>query len=178
MHSRKQEGNFLLEMVVVIAIVALLAQLATTYSQQIYAQVATQKEANSIISLLKLARTLSLASQERFTVCYLEDNSCRKTNSVALSLFTDPADTGDLNDDESLIRLFAVAGKDIYVVPVLTRVSFRANGTADAPTSIYVCSQAVPAVGQRVVVSRPGRVRLATDAESDFQERIDRYCGS
>ena len=168
----------MLELMVVLAIIALLAQFSASFVQQIHAQVATQKEADSITSLLKLARALSLAKGHRVTVCYLEDDACREEKSRALSAFVDAAPVGEFNADDLLLRQFAVVGGDIYIVPVVTRVSFRANGMTDMPTSVYVCSHASPSIGQRVVVSRPGRVRLASDDESDFQERIDRYCGS
>ena len=173
----KNSGGLLLELILLIMVLALLSNFAVANYQQTQAYLAGRQAANSIISLLTMTRQQALARGRVFTVCHLSGARCDNTSGSTLSVFSDAGQAGELDGADSIIANYELPNKFFAIVPVRRYSSFRANGSVNQPTSYYLCHHRQWAWGQRLVISKPGRVRLSDpDQDSDWQSRLQKYC--
>ena len=174
---QKNSGGLLLELVLLVAVLALLSSLAAANYQQTQAYLGGRQAANSIISLLTMTRQQALARGRVFTVCNLSAERCQNTPSNSLSVFVDDGQSGELDGADSVIAHYELPNKFFTIVPVRRYSSFRANGSVNQPTSYYLCHSRQWSWGQRLVISKPGRVRLSDpELDSDWDSRLQRYC--
>ena len=174
--ARTAAGNSLVEFMLVLAIVALLGQLATGRYQQTQAYMAGIQESNSITSLFELARLQALAQARRVSVCSLRAGRCESSSDGNLSVFSDEGQVGRVDGADQLLGSYRPATGLWRVVASRRYLSFLSDGSVNQPGSYYLCHRNDWLWSQRVVLSKPGRVRVASEAESDYRARLEQYC--
>lgn len=159
-----QSGFTLIELILVLAITAILAGLASPAISSWVATARAKAAQQQISSLLSDARYRALSRAEILTVCRLEAGQCSGDFGFPLSTFVDLNRDAILDADESLLREVTVE------IPEKARVNwnrkggylrFWPNGGTGALTgSVTYCDTESPENDFRIVVARTGRLRI------------------
>ena len=174
--GRRDAGGLLVELLVLVALLALIGHQASGRYQQSQAYLSGKQAANSITSLLILARSQALAAGRSVSVCFLSGDTCAKhSDDSKLTVFIDGDQRGRLDAEDSLLAKYQPASDLFRLVALQRYLSFNPNGSVNRPTSYYLCHHRQSEWGQRLVISKPGRVRVAAD-DADLASRLRSYC--
>lgn len=159
-----QPGFTLIELILVLAITAILAGLASPAISSWVDTARAKAVRQQISSLLSDARYRALSRAEVLTICRLEAGQCTSDFGFPLSIFVDLNRDAILDADEVLLREVTAE------IPEKARISwnrkggymrFWPNGGTGALTgSVTYCDSETPKNDFRIVVARTGRLRI------------------
>ncbi len=129
-------GFSLIELVVVLAVVAIFATLALpSYSGVIRANRATTGS-NGLLTALNLARTEAVTRRARVSVCAGAGNACAgETWNRGWIVFVDYDAPGMDSDKDEVLRVWPALAEGDNFTGDRALVSFRLDGSADAATN-------------------------------------------
>lgn len=178
----KHVGFSLVELMVTIAIAAILAMVAVPMMQGVIAGQSTSAEANDLSSMIRLAHSEAIKRGVSVSICASSnpDNnppSCGDSWSTGWVVFTDVDGDGNLDDDDTVVKVHST-GSGISSVTESAGVgvvTFLANGLV-RPTEAVAAGDIVHALTvspkgseesdiytsnqQAVCISRTGRVQI------------------
>lgn len=169
----ESSGFTLIELVSVMAIVAVFATSSVPIFEQAIARHRAHRVSTSIYQQLQFARNTAMSRGEKVTLCGSgKDNQCVDKPITKILVFTDPNNnhrldktdlafqTIDLGVNAQQVRLRAALGRSY--------IEFDASGRARQSGSFLYCSRSKEARNaRRIVVSLSGRVYIARDTDGD-----------
>lgn len=166
-------GLTLLELLVVLAVLALLLTLVVPGFQALRQAVLIRLEAGRLLQAVSLARSEAMFRGEVVTLCPMargqagETDRCRGTYSQGWMLYANPQALEQPATPQQILQRWP-GQPDLSIVNragtrVLdTRISWRADGSARRNLTFMVCSRQKPSlVSWSLVLNRLGRPRLA-----------------
>lgn len=176
--STKSSGFTLIELMVVIAITAILLLVGVPSMRDAYVRNAISSDINNFIGTMSFARAEALKRGVRVVVCRSENADTSATPACASGVgdgwgtgwivFTDVNGNSTLNatGGDLLLRAQGALGSANSIQPVSgnnTKIAYLPNGLANGSDTFNFQSSA-PVVSKRVCVSLRGRVRVETEA--------------
>jgi type IV fimbrial biogenesis protein FimT len=135
-----QHGFTLIELLTAIAIVAILAGIATPTLRQYAANSRTTAATNSLVSALATARSEALRRSVPVTVCSSTDSqSCAASTtwSTGWIAFTDASGTsGQLDGTDVLLQAWPAPGGNMSVTSTNNTLQYNARGMANLAAAI------------------------------------------
>lgn len=167
-HSR---GFTLLELIVTLAIAAILLVIATPSFTNFAQKRAVIQKTLQVRGALELARGLAVSQHQIWKVCTVNAlDACVKKDGVRLLVFRDENLDNSFTPDESLHQDIDINAIEIELSASFGTTSIRFSGTGEAMESgnYEVCAQDQNFdYGRRAIVFRSGRVRLSEDTDGD-----------
>lgn len=158
-------GFSLFELLIVIAVVALLSVTAIPSFAALVARNKAQAATNQVLHHLASARSLAIHNGRTVTFCGLDaDGRCTRENIRTFAVFIDSNKNGAIDDGDTVKARFDVRYRGhIALRASNTRyISFRPNGSAHPYGSVFFCPQGDgKELIRRVTVSPPGRTYVA-----------------
>ncbi len=161
----------LLELIVALAIAAILLVIATPSFTNFAQKRTVSQKTVQLRSALELARGLAISQQQIWTVCSVNTlNACVKQDGVRLVVFRDNNLDNSLSVGESLQQDIDLNAVQLELAASFGRsfIRFSAKGEAMESGNYQVCSEDQNfAYGRRVIIFRSGRIRLSSDSDGD-----------
>lgn len=172
MFTSKSRGFSLLELMIVVAITALLATIALpSFTSFLNAQ-----ERNSalygLMGIFAFARQHAVTSGAIVTVCPLDaSRKCGRNWNDEIHVFLDPYNTRRLSTNETLLRTITPSGTGNITVRSLNRSYFQFRPTglthSDLGNITWCPRSGNAALAGQVIISIGGRARTAQDRDND-----------
>lgn len=166
-------GFTLTELIIVTALVAIMAVTAIPGLINLLDGTQNRSEVNDLFSFLASARAEAVRSGSIHTLCPLDPvtGSCSQNWDAPLQLFRDPFNERKLTENTHVVRLLPPPKRGRIQAASLSRSYFqyRPDGQIFSDLgNITWCPESGDA-GQaaHIIISRGGRVRLATDRDND-----------
>lgn len=163
---KTSKGMTLVELMVALAVFAILAAVALPSFQTIQSASRANARIGEIASAIQLARNYAVSYGVRVSVCPLTNNCCSNDWRAGFSVFTDTGSTACLDGNDELIAKFpAIAGTDILKFS-RSSLRFLPDGLASGynGTFRYCPDTADNSNSKALVISNAGRIRLSKDA--------------
>ena len=170
---RYKAGVTLIELLVTIAIVAILATLAVPSFTQIIKDNRLATATNELVATLHFARMEAIRQGKRVTICKSSNGQdcCRDDPSCDASkgweqgwiVFVDEDNSGTRESGESLLRVREALEGTTKITGnhnVKNYISFLPTGESPTNGTLTVCDDRTGAYGRQIVISPTGRVRL------------------
>lgn len=182
-HGRRSQGFTLVEMLVALAVTALLFGVAIPSFQDMALRARTTATANDLLGLIEGGRTLAQVRHVSVTVCPAEGGQCGRRWDASLMLFEDINGNGAREEGEAMLQEAEVLAGGLWLVwkpfRVTPYLTWTRNGQASSMNGTFtLCNE-----GRRndllrqVVISRAGRVRLQQPATAAAVATARRACG-
>ena len=171
-----QKGVTLLEMMITLAILAIVLTVVAPSMQDFLIKNRITGEINEISGIIQYARHLAIDEQTNVVVCPSSDfEQCGKDWNKAKIVFIDSNANGDRDSDEDLLVTTSKSSDSSLITGPNSSVQFLDSGAADQAFSIQVCPLSKDATFARAIsVSLQGRVRVSRDSDDDgTHEDID-----
>ena len=174
---KRQQGVTLLEMMITLAIAAILLTVVAPNIQSILTTNRIAAEINDTSGALQFARYTAIDQQVVTVVCPSNDfNTCSNDWNDPKIVFTDGNDNGTIdNNDELLLTSQAISASNTMTARTQTGANNAANlirfldsGGVNAPIALQICPNTNDAEFARaLLVSAQGRVRVSADTNGD-----------
>jgi len=171
--QNKFSGLTLIELVSVMAIVAILATSGTPIFMHLMARYKANSVSTTIYQQLQFARSAAMNRGYKVTLCGSEDGKgCTNRSILKMLVFKDEDNNHRLDKTDLVIQVIdlGLKAQQLQLKAALNRsyIEFDANGRARQSGSFNYCSQNNEARNsRRVVISLSGRVYLARDKDGD-----------
>lgn len=151
-------GFTLIELMLVVALLAVFASLALPSFQTLIRNNRTESTANELAALLQYARGEAV------------------TRSLSI---TATAANGSwvVSQGNTSLRSMNVPASPMSISPTSTTLTFYSNGTASANTSIYVCQSSNTASGYLIEITASGLIKMWPRGKSSASQALG-SCGS
>jgi prepilin-type N-terminal cleavage/methylation domain-containing protein len=167
----KARAFTLLELIITLAIAAILLVIATPSFTNFTQKRAVSQKTVQVRSALELARGLAISQKQVWTVCTVNAlNACVKEDGLRLIVFRDGNLDNSFSSGESLQQEVDMNAVQIELAASFGRsyIRFSATGEAMESGNYEICSANQNFdYGRRAIIFRSGRVRLSTDTDSD-----------
>jgi type IV fimbrial biogenesis protein FimT len=164
-------GFTLLELIITLAIAAILLVIATPSFTNFAQKRAVSQKTVQVRGALELARGLAVSQHQVWTVCTVNAaNACVKEDGLRLIVFLDDNLDNSFSAGESLQQDIDINSVQMELAASFGRSYIRFSGTGEAMESgnYQICSQDQNfAFGRQVIIFRSGRVRLSSDSDGD-----------
>ncbi len=169
---RPQSGHTLAELMVVLAIVAVITALCSSGLADVVSDTRVQTTVRKLHQGLAMARTAAINRSRLVTVCPLNTaNRCSHDWSKPISIFLDPHNARALTDQRRLLNVIPHPGSvSLQVRPARKRYfQFAATGLSHgALGSVLLCGEKGGVDGAAyMAVNMDGRVRELWDLDGD-----------
>lgn len=172
----KQQGLTLLEMLIALAIVAILLSVVAPNIQVILNKNRITADINQMSALIQYARFSAIDQQQSAVVCPAADfATCSLNWSEAKIVFIDSNGNGDRDSDEDLLISTEASSAQQYFEGPNTALIFDETGASNTIATFKLCpiSNDV-ALARSVNVNQQGRTRISIDSNNDnIHEDID-----
>ena len=166
---RARRGLTLVELIVGLAIMAVLLGLASPSFKSFFDRQIIRHQVWELRRGLELARGLAVAQQQIWKVCMATDNHhCVKQGGQRLLVFQDNNSDHQVDATDNL-QLDLHNASTIVTLSASGRsyVRFKASGEAMDSGNFLVCAKGGDDYGRKAIVYRSGRVRLSKDTDGD-----------
>ena len=158
-------GFTLIELILVLAIIAITFRFALPTFQAIIADTRMTAQLNTMITSFNLARSEAVKRKKNVVLCPNDSGRCARVPHWhnGWLMFVDDDYDRELDDKEEIIYIEA-ARENIEIISsrYRRRVVFNAMGTSAGSNASYVfCDQRGPSKARAVILSNGGRARTA-----------------
>lgn len=163
-------GFTLVELIVVLAILALFVTEAVPGFQQLIARERRSTAVMSLVRALQFARGRAISTNRYVAVCKSGDGAqcggtdVRWDDGWIVFVNTDRDSPPELDAEEKLLRRHAALDEPIALTANRDGFNFRPRSVRSTAGSLFVCTQGHKN-GEAVIVSYTGRVRVSTTYE-------------
>jgi type IV fimbrial biogenesis protein FimT len=171
--TNKQQAFTLIELVITLAIIAILAGISLPSFKSLVGSSKITSEINALNGILQLSRTTAITKSEKVTICPSNDGvQCTKNWSQGYMAFIDFDGNRQLDSTDQLLQLHRIEDKKIRV----RWRAFRKNNslqwlntgiTNHQNGSFEYCYQNEPNLARGLFITKSGRVRLSKDTNGD-----------
>lgn len=172
--TRQSHGFTLIELMITLAIAAILAALAAPSFADIIKNSRMTTQYNELLASLSVARSEAVKRALTVTVCKSNNQStptCAGNWHDGWIVFADTNADGTFDaDDDEVIRVHSVLSGDNTLSFARNRISYRSDGLATGFTGTFtLCDDRDNSSRKGLVVSNTGRVRqtIASDTLAD-----------
>ena len=169
-NSNSDQGFTLAELLVSMAILAILAALAAPSFNNLLNRQAISHQAWEVRRALELARGLAVAEQQVWKVCMADLNlQCVKQQGQRLLVFRDSNNDHLVNGQDKLQLNLQIQSRNIRLsASGHSYIRFKGSGEAlDSGNFMFCGNDKTSQYGRQTIVFRSGRVRLSTDTDGD-----------
>ncbi|WP_438862973.1 GspH/FimT family pseudopilin [Neptunicella sp.] len=166
---KKQYGLTLVELLITIAIVAILITVVGPNMRDMLVKNRVISQINEVSSMIQYARSTAVNEQTTTIICPSQDfTDCSTDWSNAKMVFIDANADGTRNANEDIL-----AGTEINEGTIITTgpalpIRFSATGVTASPATILICHDSKEAKFARALtVSLQGRVKTSDDSNND-----------
>lgn len=163
----QQQGFTLIELIIVLAITAILFTAGNSSYRFLIHQSRIQTDVGNLLMMLRMTRQDAIVHTTTSVLCpTLDKKKCIRNWKLPLMQFQDINRNKKRDDNEVINNQFpALAGDDLSVSYPKTQVRFNEQGMANFynGTFSYCLDQSI----QGIVISRIGRIRFAQDLDGD-----------
>lgn len=165
----RQYGTTLVELMIGLAIVAIVLIVAVPSAQNIIIQNRIVSEINEISGIVQFARANAVDEQLPTIVCPTEDFSlCTTDWDDAKMVFGDLNGNGQRDDNEELLVGTSLISSSNFVTGPGAPIRFNPDGSALAQSVVMVCHGGKNAKYARAItLTLQGRVKMSQDADNN-----------
>jgi len=174
-------GYTLMELLVTLAIVGIVAVMATPNMITMMERNQKSSALNNVLGMLSIGRSEAVTRQLTVSACASTDQATCDTNNweAGWLLFVDDgsgtggvADDGNLNGTEEILRIGGAASGDVTIrlladIADQGAISFDDEGLAVDPGTIVVCIDGDVDSASAAILNVSGQPRLAVDTGAD-----------
>lgn len=164
-----QKGVTLLEMMITLAILAIVLTVVAPNMQRFLIKNRITAEINEVSGIIQYARHLAIDEQTNVVVCPSVDFlECGTNWSKPKIVFIDSNADGNRAAGEDLLVTTSEASDSTIITGPNSSIQFLDTGAADKAFSIQICPLSKDATFARAIsISLQGRVRVSTDSDDD-----------
>lgn len=169
--ERRQRGLTLIELLVGVAVVAIITTVGVPQFRGFIANQNRVAGTNDVVMSMMLARSEALKLVRHVTICASKDGNTCATNvsdwrhGWIVFANTARSNAGKLDSGETLIRMFpALGGGAVIASPdgLGAVVTFRPTGDVDTGGTLTYCDDRGAPNARAIVLERSGRARVTT----------------
>lgn len=166
---RKQKGMTLLEMLVALAIAAIVLTVVAPSVQTIVSKNRTTSEINELSGAIQFARFTAIDLTSTTVVCPASNYATCSTNwNEPKIVFVDDNSNGKRDTAETLLLSTTGISSTNTMTGPSTPISFFESGVTNASVSIKVCPKTNEAkLARSININAQGRVRVSVDSNKD-----------
>lgn len=171
-----QKGVTLLEMMITLAILAIVLTVVAPSMQDFLIKNRITGEINEVSGIIQYARHLAIDEQTNITVCPSSNfETCGTDWNQAKIVFIDTDADGARGSDEDLLVTTAKASDSTTATGPSASIQFQDSGAASQSFTYQICPLNKDASFARAIsVSLQGRVKISSDSDNDgTHEDID-----
>lgn len=165
-----QQGVTLFEMMITLAILAILLTVVAPSVQNILIQNRIVAEINELSGIVQYARAKAIEEQANTVVCPSADFvHCGLDWNQARIVFIDENNDGIINagNEELLVATSPTASANILTGPAI-RITFRDSGILATPATLKLCHKSLDVKYARALtISLQGRIKMSRDTNDD-----------
>jgi type IV fimbrial biogenesis protein FimT len=158
----KMEGFSLIELIVVIAIVAILATFSMPFTGKVIGQYRSKSEQRTLLNLIIFARETAMADGQTVTLCPSSDKiHCSQDWNLPLIVFFDTNASGIAEDADKLLRVtepVSYGTLTFAVFPIGNFLQFTEDGfSLNQNGTFQYCAKDQ---SWQIIINRIGRMRV------------------
>lgn len=168
MREQKRRGFTLLELLVTLAISALILQLGVPSFARLMKKFKAEQDISTLRMIMSSSRQQALLRRQRVTLCPTTDTNCTSDWNLPLVLFTDTNNNRRVDGNEVILHTYAPSGDGVFRSFTGKVISFDARGFSGIYTgSLGYCMADIHPLSASFIVSRVGKVRKGGDSNGD-----------
>ncbi|GAB2689387.1 GspH/FimT family pseudopilin [Aliiglaciecola sp. 3_MG-2023] len=169
MSNTLQKGVTLVELMIGLAIVAIVLTISVPAAQGIIIKNRIVSEVNEISGVIQFARANAVDEQLTTIVCPTADFSTCSTNwNQVKMVFGDEDGNGSRGDDEDILAATALLSDNNYVTGPAQAIQFNPNGSANTQSTLLICHKNKEATyARQLTVTPQGRVKMSQDTDKN-----------
>ncbi|MDP5031479.1 MAG: GspH/FimT family pseudopilin [Paraglaciecola sp.] len=162
-----QKGVTLIEILISLAIVAIIMTAVAPSIQSILIKNKIASQINELSAVIQFARNNSIDQQISTVVCPSSDYSvCSNDWDAPKIVFIDIDGNGDRGSDEELIATTEAISPNNYVTGPANSLMFLPNGEASGNYTLLICHTDKEAeYARQITITLQGRVKMSTDSD-------------
>lgn len=163
----KQKGLTLIEMLISLAILAIVITAVGPNIQSILIKNRIVSEINELSAVIQYARSHSIDQQITTVVCPSDDYLVCNTNwNKPKIVFVDTDNNGDRSANEELLASTGTISANNYMHGPAYSLSFSATGEAAANSNLVICHSGKQAeYARQLSITLQGRVKMSSDSD-------------
>jgi type IV fimbrial biogenesis protein FimT len=166
MYMRRISGFTLLELMVVVAIVAIIAGIGIPAMNNFLDNSRAEAKLIELSRMFAFARSQAASTKSPVTICPLANNACTANWLGQISVFNDPNNNRQLDANETVLRVTEASTSSDSINFSIAGISFAANGTASNGGVLSYCPSGKAEKGAQLTLLQSGRSRVSKNGVS------------